>query len=187
MPVPSAFWLSSDAMISPSLVFDTAIGGKLVDFAPASVVNVALAFSIFVMQPAWNDYFPTAQSNPFRFAMNAIGDLFSSMKPKEILIQLSPTPTIKGPPTPTLEYQSESTSTILYALALSSVLILLGAVFTLLRNNTAHSSPPSSEPVNMPCSTAQTCDNENLPDGDVPQDSGAESSKLLRYPAFFAC
>lgn len=186
MPVPSAFWLSSDAMLSPSLVFDTAIGGKLVDFVPASAVNVALAFSIFVMQPAWNDYFPTTQSNPFRFAMNAIGDFFSSMKPKEILIQLSPTPTIKGPSTPTLQYQPESTSTILYALALS-VLILLGAVFTLLRNNSVHSSPPSSEPRNVPCSTAQTCDNENLPDGDVPQDSGVESSKLPRYPAFFAC
>ncbi|KAF8803814.1 hypothetical protein BYT27DRAFT_7259806 [Phlegmacium glaucopus] len=170
-------------MLSPSLACDLSIGSKLADFLPTSIVNIALAFSFIAMQPAWNNYFPTGQTKPFTFAMNAIGDLFPSMKPKEILLQVSPTPTIKGRPTSTLQYQPESTSGILYAVALCVVIVLVGAIFTVLRNNT--SSPSSS--VNVPYdigSAGETCDNGSSSlDGDIQEDLGTGSNETPVGPS----
>jgi len=178
-------------MLSPSLACDLSIGSKLVDFSPTSIVNIALAFSFFTMQPAWNNYFPTTgQTNFFTFVMNAIGDLFSPIKPKDILVRVSPTPTIKGLPTSTLQYQPESTSSILYAVALCVVLILVGAVFTILRNNTTNSPRPSlSVNVHFDIGSAgETCDNGSSSlDGDIPEDFGVGSSKLARYCSSFLC
>ena len=187
-PMSSSCLFQSTTMLSPSLACDLSIGSKLADFLPASAVNLALAVSFMAsVHPAWNNYFPTGQISPFTIAMNAIGDLFSSTKPKYILPQVPPTPTIKGPPTPTLQYQTESASSILYAVVLCAVLVLVGAVFTVFRNNTANLSCLSNAPFAID-SGSETCNNgSNGADGDIPEDFEAESSKLSRYCSSFSC
>jgi hypothetical protein len=114
------------AMLSsalPELSFEI----KFADFlpAPATVVNVALAFTFFMT-------IQHCSTNPLTLAVNAFGDLFSSTKPKDVLAQVSrvPASTVKVPPTPTAEYryQSESTSNIFYAVALCAVFVMVGAI-----------------------------------------------------------
>ena len=184
----SSCLFQSTTMLSPSLACDLSIGSKLADFLPASAVNLALAVSFMAsVHPAWNNYFPTGQISPFTIAMSAIGDLFSSTKPKYILPQVPPTPTIKGPPTPTLQYQTESASSMLYPVVLCAVLVLVGAVFTVFRNNTANLSCLSNAPFAID-SASETCNNgSNGADGDIPEDFEAESSKLSRYCSSFSC
>ena len=116
--------------------------------APATVFNVALAFTFFVTIQHYN-------INPLTLTMNAFGDLFPSTKPKEILVPVNqvsraPTLSIKVPTTPTAEYQyqPEFTYNILYAIALCAVCVLVGAIVIVLRKrSTTNPSSPSSSVV----------------------------------------
>jgi hypothetical protein len=126
------------AMLSSALP-ELSIETKFTDFlpAPGTVFNVALAFTFFVA-------IQHTSINPLTLAVNAFGDLFSSTKPKEILVQVSrvSTPTVKVPPTPTVEYryQPESTSNILYVVALWAIFVLVGAIIIVLRKRSTASS-----------------------------------------------
>ena len=126
--------------------------------APSTVLNVAVGLTILLTVQHF-----TIRENIFTFAMNAFTNL-SSTKPEEVLVQvvrIPPTPIVKPPPTPTLQYQPEyrpeSASTIFYAVTLCIIFILVGVVFTLLRNSsTAKISSPSSSRFNVG-SAGQKC------------------------------
>lgn len=128
---------------------DLSIGSRLAEVLPAlsTVRNVALGVGFFLTL----QHFKIGE-NSLTLAMDAIGDLFSSTKPEEIVFvpvedlfvpviqvaqvaQVSPTLIIKPTPTPALpEYLPESTSSVLYVVALCVTFILAGAVFTVLRS-----------------------------------------------------
>ena len=147
-----ALSLLSTIMFSPSFECERA------EFlpAPATLVNVAVAFTFFMGVR----YF--TQSDPLILAINAVGSLFSSTESKNIFVQVSPGPTPKFPPTLTQqyqpEYQSKSTSSTLCMIALCVVFILVGGVFTVLRKS----------------STTNIY-------GDIPEDYASRPSKLSCY------
>ena len=162
-----------------SSVSELSIETKLTDFlpAPATVFTVALALTFFVT-------IQHCRTNPLTLAVNAFGDLFPSTKPKEILVRVSqvPTPAIKVPPTPTVEYryQPELTSNVLYAVALCAVCVLVGAIIIVLRKrSTTNTSSPSSS-INRRFdidSARQASDNCNLSSslvGDIPESLGSD-------------
>lgn len=132
------------AMLSSSLP-ELSIETKFADFlpAPATVFNVALAFTFFVAIQRIN-------TNPLTLAVNAFGGLFSSTKSKEIAARITRVPTtvrVSPIPTPTVEYryQPESTHNILYAVTLCAIFVLVGAIIIVLRKrSTATSSPANS-------------------------------------------
>jgi preprotein translocase subunit SecG len=173
------------AMLS-SFLPELSIESKLADFlpAPATVFNVALAFTFFMT-------IQRCDIHPLTSVVNAFGDLFSSTTPEEILVQVpqGPTLTVKVSPTPAVEYryQPESTSNILYAVALCALFVLVGAVIIVLRKRfTANISSPSS-PVNprfdisSARQTPQASDNLNRSSslvGGIPGHFGSGSSNL---------
>ena len=158
----------------PELPIET----RLADYlpAPATVVNVAIFFTFFMTVQH-------CRTNPLTFAKNAFSDLFSSKKPKDILVQVSPTPTFKAPPTPTVEYryQPESTSNILYAVALCAVFVLVGAIIVVLRRKSTASPSSSVNPRFHIGSAVKASDSDNGSsslDGDIPEHFGSGSSNL---------
>ena len=141
------------------MIPELSMESRFADFlpAPSTVVNVAIAFTFFVT-------IQNCRTNPLTLAMNTFGDLFSSTKPKEILVQVSPNPTIEAPPTATVNhrYEPDPTSNILYTVAVCVAFVLVGAIFVVLRKkSTPYISPPLSS-VNSRIdigSTGQASDN----------------------------
>ena len=137
------------AMLS-SLLPDLSFEIKFADFlpAPATVFNVALATTFFIAIQQCN-------TNPLTLAVNAIGDLFSSTKPKDVLPQVSrvPTSTVKVSSTPAAEYpyQPESTSNIFYAVALCAISVMVGAIIivVVLRKRSISNLSSPSPSVNL--------------------------------------
>jgi hypothetical protein len=160
----------------------TGIEFKLANFlpAPATVFNVALAFTFFVT-------IQHCRTNPLTLAMNAFGGLFPSTKPKEILVQVHhvsrvPTLSSKVPPTPTAQYryQPKSTSNILYAIALCVVFVLVGAIVIVLRKRStanASSSSSSVDPQSDIGSARQALNGSSSPVGDIPEHFGFGDDK----------
>jgi hypothetical protein len=171
------------AMLSSALPeLSTGIETKFTDFlpAPATVINVALAFTVIVAIQYYH-------INPLTLAVNAFGDLFSSTKPKQILVQVNqvsriPTPSIKVPPTPTVQYryqhQPESTSIILYAIALCAVFVLVGAIIIVLRKKSTSSPSSSVNPRFDSGSVRKASDNSSRSSSFVGDILGLRSSNL---------
>ena len=126
------------ATILSAALPELSVETKFADFlpAPATVFNVALAFTFFVA-------IQHSSINPLTLAVNAFGGLFSSTKSKDIAVQVSRVPTtVKVPPTPTVEYryQPESTSNILYAVTVCATFVLVGAIIIVLRKRSSATS-----------------------------------------------
>ena len=170
------------AMLSSTLP-ELSIESKFANFlpAPATVFNVALALTFFIS-------IQHCSTNPLTLAVNAFGDLFSSTKPKDILVQVSrvPTSTVEVPPTPTVEYQyqPESTSNVLYAVALCAVFVMVGAIFILLRKrSTSNISSPSSSvnprfDIGSARQARQALNGSSSLVGDIPKHFGSGSNDL---------